>query len=162
GLGREVAAVLRRTGQRLVTTHFAPALAAEAAGCDDVWCVVTDSDIHRIWAPLDTAATRIRYLTPSVRALRRLRAFRVPAANIEVTGFPLPGELIGGDGCEVLKRSLAARLVRLDPAKTLRNAYRGEIGHFLGELPADQEGQPPRITFAVGGAGSQVEVVEQF
>lgn len=162
GLGRGIATHALQTGRPLLTTHFAPALAAAAAGCRDVWCVVTDSDIHRVWAPLDSARTTVRYLTPSMRASRRLQAYGVPAANIHVTGFPLPQELVGGADLATLKRNLAGRLVRLDPTRALRGAWRNELQHFLGELPQDQEGVPPRLTFAVGGAGAQAELVERF
>src|SRR5512143_373745 len=61
-LGRGLVERLRETGAPLVTTFYSPAIAADAAGIQDVWCVVTDSDINRVWAPLDAAATRIRYL----------------------------------------------------------------------------------------------------
>lgn len=156
GLGRRLAEVQRASGRPLVATHFAPALAAEAHGCEDVSCVVTDVDVHRIWAPLEPGRTRIRYLVPAPRTMRRLRAYGVPRANIEVTGYPLPHALLGGEELAALKRNLAARLVRLDPLRSFREASEGELRAFLGPLPESEEGAPPRIAFAVGGAGAQV------
>jgi hypothetical protein len=62
----------------------------------------------------------------------------------------------------VLKRNLAARLVRLDPTGEFRRAMPEELAHFLGALPAEEEGKPPRLTFAVGGAGAQAELARDF
>src|SRR5512137_543251 len=127
GLGRGLVERMRETGEPLVTTFYSPAIAADAAGLANVWCVVTDSDINRVWAPLDAARTSIRYLVPSPRAGRRLRSYGVPEHRISFTGFPLPHELVGGHGLAVLRRNLAARLVRLDPSRTFRRDYREEL-----------------------------------
>ena len=160
-LGKGLVARLRETGAPLVTTFYSPAIAADAAGLEKVWCIVTDSDINRVWAPLDAAGTRIRYLVPSPRAARRLRSYGVPAQNIQFTGFPLPGELLGGRDLSVLRRNLAARIVRLDPGGNFRRDYREELAHLLGPLPEEQ-GRPPTLTFAVGGAGAQAGMAQQF
>jgi len=146
-LGKGLVARLRETGAPLVTTFYSPAIAADAAGLGKVWCVVTDSDINRVWAP---------------RAGRRLRSYGVPEQNIVFTGFPLPHELVGGRDLSVLRRNLAARLVRLDPRGTFRRDYREELANFLGPLPEGEEGSPPTLTFAVGGAGAQAEMAQQF
>lgn len=160
GLAAGIVAEVRRTGRPLVTTFYAPALAADAAGCPDVWCVVTDSDVHRIWAPGEPAKSRIRYLVPSERALRRLRAYGVPRAHILLTGFPLPPSLLGGRDLPALREGLAARLSRLDP----NGAFTDRWGHLLevalGSLPPATG--PPLVTFAVGGAGAQAHLPERF
>ena len=108
------------------------------------------------------AGTGIRYLVPSPRAARRLRSYGVPEHRISFTGFPLPHELVGGRGLLALRRNLAARLVRLDPSGTFRRDYREELAQFLGPLPEAEEGRPPTLTFAVGGAGAQAELARQF
>lgn len=162
GLGRGLAARLLATGEPLLTTYFTPALAADRAGCDPIWCVVTDSDIARAWAPAAPAATRIRYLAPSRRAQRRLRAYGVPEANLHLTGFPLPHALLGGPELPALRRNLAARLVRLDPEGAFRGELRRDLERDLGPLPAEEEGRPPRVAFAVGGAGAQAELGEHL
>jgi hypothetical protein len=33
-----------------------------------------------------------------------------------------------------------------------------ELSHFLGALPREAEAEPPRVAFAVGGAGAQAEI----
>ncbi len=155
GLGEGLVETLRKTGAPLVTTFYSPALAADRAGLEGVYCVVTDTDINRVWAPLAPERTRIRYLVPSQRAARRLRSYGVPEERITFTGFPLPHALVGGPGLGTLQRNLAARLVRLDPAHAFRRYFGDELAHFLGPLPPAEEGKPPLVTFAVGGAGAQ-------
>lgn len=161
GLGEGLVGYLRRTGRPLLTTFYAPALIADHHGLDGVHCVVTDADIHRIWAPIDPARGKIRYLVPSQRALRRLRVYGVPEPQITVTGFPLPPGLLGGPDLPVLRERLRARLVRLDPTGTFRSVYRDELRLFLGDVPEGRSG-PPLLTFAVGGAGAQARMVELF
>ena len=91
GLGRSLVEHLERENSVLVTTFFMPAVAADRLGYPHIYCIVTDSDIHRVWAPIDPVNTRITYLVPSQRTRRRLRAYGVPSERIQVTGFPLPG-----------------------------------------------------------------------
>ncbi|HSS75666.1 MAG TPA: hypothetical protein VLV54_02880 [Thermoanaerobaculia bacterium] len=158
GLGRGLADHLRATGAPLVATFFVPAMSADFHGCDHIFCVVTDVDINRAWVPLVPSKSRIVFLTPSYRAVHRLRAYGVAKERIEYTGFPLPPELLGGPELPVLRHNLAGRLVRLDRKRVFRDQTRGEIHHFLGDLPADQEGKPPLLTYTVGGAGAQADL----
>ncbi len=159
GLGRGLVDLLERDGSPLLTTFFAPALAAAQHGREDIYCVVTDVDINRTWAPVDPRSSPIVYLTPSRRAAKRLRSYGIREGKIETTGFPLPHELLGGPDVPVARRNLAARLVRLDPKRAFRSQARDEIHAFLGvDLPAEEEGRPPLATFTVGGAGAQAEL----
>ncbi len=161
-LGRGLVEELRRTGRPLVTTFYSPAVLADRAGLEHVYCVVTDTDVNRIWAPLDARRTRIRYLVPTHRAAKRLQAYGVPRERITFTGFPLPDELVGGPALPVLARNLAGRMVRLDPDGEFRREHAEEVAHFLGPLPPVEEGRPPLVAFAVGGAGAQAELAAQF
>jgi hypothetical protein len=161
-LGRGLVDELRRSGRPLLTTFYSPAILADCAGVGEVWCVVTDTDVNRIWAPLDAQRTRIRYLVPTPRAARRLAQYGVPPGRVTCTGFPLPHGLVGGPGMGALRRDLSARLVRLDPARAFRREHPEELAHFLGPLPACEEGRPPLLTFAVGGAGAQAGLARAF
>lgn len=161
GLGRGLVRYLKETGVPLVTTFYAPAIIADRAGCDS-YCVVTDADINRVWAPMDGKKSRIHYFAPSTRVVRRLAAYGVPRSRITMTGFPLPPELVGDRDLSILRRDLAARLVRLDPSGLFRELHRDGVERELGSLPAGQEQKPPRMTFAVGGAGAQAEMAFQF
>jgi hypothetical protein len=159
GLGRGLVERLEATGAPLLTTYFATAVLADAHGCAPVYCVVTDVDLNRVWAPMNPRRSRIVFLTPTRRALKRLRAYGVPRSQIEFTGFPLPPELLGGPELPALRQALAGRLVRLDRKGVFREQARSEIHYFLGvELPEDQERRPPLLTFTLGGAGAQVEL----
>jgi hypothetical protein len=160
GLGQGMCRELRASGAPLVTTFFAPALLADRAGLPRIHCVVTDSDINRIWAPRDAGRTRIRYYVPSRRAARRLAAYGVPADCITLTGFPLPHERLGGPELPVLRRDLAARLLRLDPERALRRQLGDEIERFVDGVVRDD--RPPLVTFAVGGAGVQAALAQRF
>lgn len=168
GLGRGLVEHLEASGAPLLTTYFNAAILADRARRKagrtgpPIYCVVTDVDLARAWAPLHPKETLIRYLVPSHRAARRLRAYGVPKDRVEVTGFPLPEELLGGRELTALKDNLKARLVRLDPRHAFRDAARDEIRHFLGELPDSEEGRPPLLTFAVGGAGAQTGLARKI
>jgi UDP-N-acetylglucosamine:LPS N-acetylglucosamine transferase len=128
GFGAALCRHLEASGDPLVTTFYAPALAADRFTTATVFCIVTDSEVHRVWAPAKPGDSRIRYLVPAPGTAARLIAYGVPETNITVTGFPLPGDL--EDRAEEL---LDRRLRRL--------AGRGD--------------GPPLVTFAVGGAGAQ-------
>ncbi|MEA2563243.1 MAG: hypothetical protein QOH06_4747 [Acidobacteriota bacterium] len=161
GLGRGLVSHLK--GAPLLATFFAPALAADHHGCDKIFLVVTDSDINRAWVPLRPEKSRIVYLAPSQRAVQRLRSYGIARERIEMTGFPLPDELLGGIDVPIARRNLAARLVRLDSKRAFRSQARDEIQAFLGvDLPADQEGVPPLATFTVGGAGAQADLARRL
>jgi hypothetical protein len=162
-LGAGLLATLRQTGAPLLTTFYSPAIVADRAGHERIFCVVTDSDINRIWVPLEPERTRIQYLVPTRRAARRLRAYGVPEARITFTGFPLPHQLLGGPALPALRRNLASRLVRLDPSGEFRREMPEELAAFLGvPLPTEEVGRPPLITFAVGGAGAQAAMAREF
>lgn len=162
GLGEGIVKRTKETGLPLLTTFYVPAIAASKAGCPEVYCVVTDSDIHRIWVPASPQTASTRYFVPSPRAMRRLLSYGVPKQQIEFTGFPLPDSLIGGAAMPVLRRNLLRRLTRLDPEGIFRKIYSQELLQFLGELPEQTEDSAPLLTFAVGGAGAQTRIVRQF
>ena len=161
GLGAGLAAELARAGAPLLTTFFAPALIADRLGQGAVHCLVTDADIARVWVPSRPEGSRIRYFAPSERAALRLTAYGVAPARIQLTGFPLPDELVGGPSLPILRRHLAGRLERLDPLGVFRDRHAAELAHLLGPLPGAPP-QAPLVTFAVGGAGAQAELARQF
>ncbi len=160
GLGHTLAQHMRDTGRPLLSTFFTPAVLADRAGAERVYCVVTDSDINRVWAPLDGKRTRIHYFAPSERVVRRLTAYGVPPAQVQYTGFPLPDELLGGRDLAALRKNLGRRLGRLDPTGRFRSRFTVELSQLGAATESD--GKPPLITFAVGGAGAQAELARQF
>jgi hypothetical protein len=166
GLGRGMLEHLGRVGAPLVTTFYAPAIIADGAGVEHIFCVVTDADCNRVWAPPDAARTRIHYAAPTARVVRRLRSFGVPERNITLTGFPLPPALTGDAGGSSPEQRLYDRIARLDPRGIFRDLYGRELGRLAredGGAPAEVHGPGPvHLMFAVGGAGAQAELVDGF
>lgn len=152
---------LKESQRPLLTTFYAPAIAASKMGVENVFCVVTDSDVHRIWAPVASSATNIQYLAPSPRVKERLNSYGVPRSHIHMTGFPLPPDLLGGPDLESLKANLSRRLTRLDPRSIFREQLGRELGYFLPEYQESDEA-PVHLVFAVGGAGAQSDIASDF
>ncbi len=159
GLGRSIVSYLRQHDLPLLTTFYSPAVLADFHGYERIFCVVTDSDVNRVWAPIRPATTHIRYLAPSGRVVRRLKAYGVPERQIELTGFPLPHALVGGPTAPVLRQNLLRRLSRLDPTQTFKQSFAKDL-EPLGPLPVTNE--PPHLVFAVGGSGAQAEMSAAF
>lgn len=160
GFGDALVRAVRAEDRPLLTTSYVPAVIADRAGLSEIYCVVTDADIDRVWVPQRPRHSSIRYLVPTRRVMQRLRAYGVPDETITFTGFPLPPSLLGGEHLDVLRRDLAARIVRLDPRRTFRDHCRHELSYFFPGLPVEHEGVPPRLTFAVGGAGAQARIID--
>jgi hypothetical protein len=156
GVGRALADHLRTTGVPLMTTFYAAAILAELHGASGLHCLITDTDVNRVWAPPEPAKSSILYFAPSERAYRRMRAYGVRADRIKFTGYPLPHELVGGRDRTALKANLASRLSRLRVSGSLRKRAEAE----LGPLPETKE--PPLLVFAVGGAGAQVPLARKL
>jgi len=156
--GKHLIEGLSRDPRPFISTFFIPAFMAEVWQYPgNIYCVVTDADISRSWAPTDTRPSRIHYLAPTQRVVERLRLYGVPKENITLTGFPLPKENIG-ENEEVLKSDLWRRLDVLDPTGVFHKNYGDTLEQFLGEKP--KEIQKPKdkrvwIMFAIGGAGAQ-------
>jgi len=159
GLGRSIVGYLQEHNLALLTTFYSPAVLADFHGYDRIFCVVTDSDVNRVWAPINPKSSKIRYLAPSGRVVRRLRAYGVLESNIELTGFPLPHSLVGGPDGPILRKNLVKRLARLDPTQAFRQAFAEDLEH-VGPLPVTNE--PPHLVFAVGGSGAQAELSASF
>jgi hypothetical protein len=138
-----------------VTTFFVPALAAEHAGLKNIFCIVTDADISRIWAPEKPRRSCIVFLTPTDHSRRRLFQYGVPADNIFFTGFPLPEENVAP-----AREDLACRLARLDPRRAFLSRFRETVEREVGTIPA--AGGQVTVTYAVGGAGAQKDVAGQI
>jgi hypothetical protein len=91
GFGSSVVEYSRkREDLPVLTTFFAIALAADYQGRKDVFCVVTDTDVNRIWVAREPAKSRIHYLAPTPLNRQRLLQYGVPEERIYFTGFPCP------------------------------------------------------------------------
>ncbi|HTY09208.1 MAG TPA: hypothetical protein VMF29_08585 [Candidatus Edwardsbacteria bacterium] len=157
GLCRGLIEYVRKERLPFIATHFIPALAADYLGLDNAYCVVTDTDINRVWAIDRPQQTRLTYLTPSRHATMRLAQYGVPESRIVFTGFPLPREDTGTRDREVLKRDLAERLAVLDPNHKFIDAYDEVIRKYLGASCAACK-RPLTLSFMIGGAGAQLDI----
>jgi hypothetical protein len=166
GFGQSLVEYVGDSPLPVITTHFIPALVFHYHG-REVYCTVTDTDINRVWAPRDSRQSHITYLSPCRHASLRLRAYGVRHHRIVETGFPLPKENIG-ERREILHRDLVARLVNLDPNGVFFENYRGVIREKLftdDSAPPTSfkdlqryANHPLTITFAIGGAGAQIDI----
>jgi len=138
GVGEALARHLRETGAPLLTTFYAAAILPELHGARRLHCLITDSDVNRVWAPPDAKFSEIIYFAPTDRTRRRMETYGVPSSRIRVTGYPLPDPLVG-PGQEKIKKNFFSRMERL--------AGKGEA---------------PLIVFAIGGAGAQVPLARQL
>jgi len=158
GLGKHLIAKLAENPLPLVTTFFIPAFCADYYDYPgDIWCVTTDADISRAWAPLDPQRSRIKYFASNGRVVERLKLYGVRDENIFLTGFPLPKELIGGPSSRVLKDLLSHRLCNLDPQGIFTDVHAKSLRAELGTARCviDKTSHPLTLTYSVGGAGAQ-------
>lgn len=160
GLGKHLVETLNKNPLPFLTSFFVAAFFAEEHGYKGpIYCLCTDSDVSRAWAPLNPQKSNITYLAPNKRVKDRLMMYGVIPEKIIVTGFPLPKELTGNRGTlEVLKENLSCRIEALDPKRLYREKYEKVINNYLGEQKDDCEKRPVSITFAIGGAGAQTEI----
>lgn len=158
GLGKHLIEQLSENPLPIVTTFFIPAFFADYYDYPgDIWCVTTDADISRAWAPMDPHSSRIKYLASNGRVAERLKLYGVRSENIYATGFPLPKTLIGGAKSTALKDFLSERLCNLDPNGYFHDRYARTIRAELGpaRCKLTQAAHPLTLTYSVGGAGAQ-------
>lgn len=143
----------------IVTSFYASAIATDMKGFQNVYCIICDADLNRVWVARQPWESRIHYFAPCGKAAQRLKAYGVPDERIFITGFPLPAELIGSEEMTVLKKNLGRRLVNLDLRKVFRGRHERNVQHFIGEENyQDSVKSKLTISYAVGGAGALKEI----
>ncbi len=156
--------LIRRFAERplpIVSTFFTPAFAAEEYDYpEDIYIVLCDADVSRAWVPLNPKKSRIKYFAPTGRVVERLKLYGVKEKSIILTGFPLPYESVGGaHSPEYVRADLRRRMCNLDPRGNFVAKAHALLDTTFGERFCAQKPTTPSITFAVGGAGTQREVV---
>lgn len=158
--GKHLIDKMNKNPQPLITSFFAVAFMAEYFGYKgEIYCVICDADIARVWADMKTANSRINYFAPCYRVVERLKLYGVKPERIFLTGFPLPKENLGGTGLQVLRHDLSHRLYNLDHLGRYLRRYGATAQKQLNikRMPIKQS-HPLTLTFAVGGAGAQREI----
>ena len=165
GFGKSLVDYMSKSGLPVIATHFMPALSFDYNG-REIYCVVTDTDINRVWVSDDPKKSKMIYFAPCQHVVLRLRQYGVPDEHIIETGFPLPKENIGPDD-QIVKADILPRLVNLDPSGIFFEKYKGMI---LDKLDLDKKMRfdvktlarfkthKLTVTYAVGGAGAQKEI----
>ncbi|MDZ4745938.1 MAG: hypothetical protein SGJ05_08035 [bacterium] len=182
GLGQGVLKAISTKWLPVLTSFYVPALVADSAGHEPIYCIVCDADLNRVWVAKEPWDSRINYFAPCGKAALRLQSYGVPQERIFLTGFPLHDDLLGGRELKTLKHDLAIRLDVLDPNRRFHLAHGHSVQHFLGDsvqhlsadsvqhlsadsvrhVPADNVDEKPKrlltVAFTVGGAGAQLEL----
>jgi hypothetical protein len=160
GWGKHLIDVLNEDPLPFLTSFFGTAFFAEEHGyTGEIYCLCTDTDVSRAWAPLDAKKSRINYFAPNKRVKERLMRYGVREEKIFVTGFPLPKENIGNKTANILKEDLGCRIGNLDPHGKYQKKYASTIEAYLGARYCKRSAEHPfTITFAVGGAGAQRDI----
>jgi hypothetical protein len=142
----------------LITSYFAPAIAADMHGHEPIFCIICDADINRVWVAKHPWESRINYFAPCGKAAQRLKSYGVPEERIFLTGFPLPLDLLGKN-LATIKSDIGQRLCILDPNNRFWTNHRRSVEHFLGKKNCSLSTKRPlTITYSVGGAGAQKEI----
>jgi len=142
----------------LITSYFAPAIAAEKHGHEPIFCIICDADINRVWVAKHPSESSINYFVPCSKAAQRLKSYGVPEERIFLTGFPLPLGLLGKN-LATIKSDVGQRLCILDPNDRFWTNHRLSVEQFLGKKNCTlRTMRPLTITYAVGGAGAQKEI----
>jgi hypothetical protein len=163
GFGSYLHEIISARELPVITTFYASAIAVEKHTDLDVYCIICDSDINRVWVSKNPKKSRIKYLVPCGQAMRRLMQYGVSPDKIFLTGFPLPMQNIGDESMNILKRDLSSRITRLDPTHQFRTIHEEECKYYLGSAyPALETDQPITVTYCVGGAGAQKELAAEI
>ncbi len=150
---------IREKDLPLVTSFYAPAVAADMHGYSKVYCIICDSDLNRVWVAKEPWESKIYYFAPCGKAAQRLKSYGVPEERIFLTGFPLSDELIGGKDLSILKQDLTQRLYYLDPQERFWPLHSRNVEYFLGkENCVFRNERKLTISYAVGGAGALKEI----
>jgi hypothetical protein len=159
GLCKGMLTTIRSNHIPLVTSFYASAIAADMDGYDPIYCIICDADLNRVWVAKEPWESRIHYFAPCGKAAQRLKAYGVQEDRIYLTGFPLPEELVGGEGMDTLKADLGQRLRYLDPGNRFWPLYERSVEYFLeSKHCAFQQKRVLTISYTVGGAGAQKEM----
>lgn len=150
----------------VINTYFASAIAIDHSryNIKNNYCLICDTDINRVWVPLDPGISSIKYFAPCDHAGNRLIEYGVKDTNIHITGFPLPKENIGKEkNMEILRHDLFQRLLRLDPENRFFSVYKEQVLKVLNQtkIPKKRSGTFT-VTFAIGGAGAQYDLAKRI
>ncbi len=160
GLCRGVINTIKKNEGPVITSFYAPAVAADMAGFKDIYCIICDADLNRVWVSKNPFKSNITYFVPGQQAADRLKMYGVPEKRIVLTGFPLHPDLLGNKNLNVAKNDFCKRLKKLLPAG---NNHIKIPDFCSANFDAVAEEKPLlSISFAVGGAGAQADLARRL
>lgn len=158
GWGKDLIDRFKKTPLPLISTFFTPAFMADFYKYPkNIYCVVTDTDVSRVWVSLHPKKSKIIYFAPTREVLRHLISYGVPEERAILTGFPLPKENLGDAVYTKTKTDLSKRLSVLDSTGIFRQSYDPLIEKYVGRVPTSPQ-RKPIVMFSIGGAGAQKEL----
>lgn len=158
GLCRSLIDYVKKQDIPFISTNFIPAIAAHYFGLKKIYCVVTDTDINRVWVPDKPRDSKIKYFAPCRHVVMRLKEYGIDEKNIFLTGFPLPKENIGGKNLVVLKEDLGERIPILDPTGVYVKRGKEILEKKLGKFLKKKITRALTIAYVVGGAGAERDI----
>lgn len=153
GLYDDFIKIIEKENLPILSTFYAPTIAADYFGFDKNYCIITDSDLNRVWVAEDPKKSNVKYFVSSYRAYNRLKKYGVLPQNIFVTGYPFNRNIFTD---KAVKYSIARRLKLFAP----ENFYLQKLAKELLQLDYQniERNEPLTIMYAVGGAGAQKEI----
>ena len=158
GLCYDLINLIQTKDMPLVTTFYAVSAAADLKGIKNIYCIICDVDLNRVWVADKPEKSNIKYLAPDEHTVRRLKMFGVQSSKIYLTGPPLPDELVGGPKHEILKHDLLKRLKVLSMNHDYKFHETIKNIDFKNERQNFNTNRHITITYVVGGAGALKEI----
>ncbi len=165
GLCKSIVEYTSKEDMPIICTFFIPAMAFNYAK-KKTYCIITDTDINRIWVSDNPKESTITYFSPCRHVTQRLLQYGITPEKIVETGFPLPKENIGKNK-EIARKDLLSRLVNLDPNKIFFQKYAPLVREHLDKnfdiKKIKKYGTHPlTLMFTIGGAGAQSDIADKI
>ena len=143
----------------LVTSFYAPAIAADKHGTEKVYCIICDADLNRVWVARSPGRAASNTSPPAAGwcSGSKPTAFRTTGSSSPASRFRW--SWWADRTCRSLKADLGQRLSYLDPRKTFWHRHGVNVEHLLGAGNCTFRGDRElTITYSVGGAGAMKEI----
>lgn len=165
GLCKSIVEYTSKEDVPIICTFFIPAMAFNYSK-KETYCIITDTDINRIWVPDNPKESTIIYFSPCRHVTQRLLQYGIRQEKIVETGFPLPKENIGKNK-EIARKDLLSRLVNLDPNRAFFQKYAPLVKKHLDKnfgIKNIERYKTHTLTlmFTIGGAGAQSDIADRI
>lgn len=165
GLCKSIVEYTSKEDIPVISTFFIPVMAFNYSK-RPIYCIVTDTDINRVWVPDNPKESVITYFSPCRHITQRLMQYGIKQEKIIETGFPLPKENIGKNK-EIVRKDILSRLVNLDPKGAFFSKYAALVKERIDKNVDIKKihkykNHPLTLMFTIGGAGAQAEIADKI